>query len=64
MSEEEGVEDADDNNLNGTMTVEDMEGVVGYSGGNGDVVWESLQNIAPSGAFFIEWKNARDNCLD
>lgn len=40
LSEEEVGEDADDDNLNVTMTVDDMEGFVGYSSGNGDFDWE------------------------
>lgn len=56
VSQEEVGEGAEDDNVNGTMAIDNIEGVVGHISGNGYGYWERLQEIAPRGAFFIARK--------
>lgn len=53
VSEEGGEVDSDKEKRNRNMTVDNMEGVLRYSSGNGGGGWRSLKNIAPSGAFAV-----------
>lgn len=61
--DEEGGKDADYDNVNGTLTLYEMEGVVGCRSGNRDGDWEISQNLAPDSAFFIARKKELDKWL-
>lgn len=42
VSEEDGGDEVEDENANGTMNIENLGGVVGYISGNGEGDWKRL----------------------
>lgn len=58
VSDEENGDEYEDEDRNGTISVENLESGAAYNSENDDGDWETLQKMQPSGSFCIATKMA------